>query len=714
MHPTRNVRISCLLTCACLAWSNPTVAAPAETTVVNLVRNGRFDEVDEGLPAHWALDGKQEAGVDSSGVLQVKIVKAADNDHYGEIRQTIPVKPNMRYRVEGRIKATAVRIAFLQVKRRQGSKELERITTAWNGNDWTAVQNTFHSGLADNIQVLCRYRQQDEHVGETVWFDDVLLREAEGLPRESVHEPRAVATFHSIGCYWKPNDGAPDNVCQVRYRTVGNDSWNEALPLWFDPNPHEGLPEHTEEYRGSIVHLQPATEYEIELRLAKTGTTRRLRASTWSEAFPVQELRTLDGPGVIDEGGSATDGYLVYTADKLLDAGEEREWVLRVEAPYVILRGLRLRGGQKHGIVLETHHVVVEDCDISGWGTTLDDGWGANLDSAIYSNSPEVEQIIIQRCHLHDPRSDANSWQEEARNLHGEPSQHPVGPQGISLCTGRGNYVIRDNRITSTMEHMFNDGLGEVRNGSFAGFPNRDSDIYGNFVSHCWDDGLEIEGANMNVRVWRNATDVTMMSLAGATTSLGPVYFWRNISLRSRWGPSDDDRGLKGGGLLKLGQRRPEFNGGRMYIFHNTAYQPPPWPGQVEPSGVRFGLDITGSDYEQRNMVSRNNVLECRRADYAAIKDPSKHPTNDFDWDLFFGQLRAAEGVEQHGSFAKPEYEQGPDRRLWLRPGSPGHDAGQPLPNFNDDFHGNAPDMGAIEMGDETPLPATWPEFPAP
>jgi hypothetical protein len=637
MRGNRLLLAALLVTAIDVAAGNAT-AQSDQVPTRNLVRNGGFAESEHGEPAQWWLDGKQQVAVDDSGALRVDILVAADNNHYGEIRQTIPVEPNTRYRVEGRIKGTAREIAFIQVKRREGGEELERIKTAWNANDWTDVQKTFNSGLADNVQVLCRYRQQDEHVGETVWFDVVLLREAEGLPKEGVHEPEAVATFHSIGLYWKPTDGAPDNPCEVRYREVGAERWSDALPLWFDPNQHEGLPEHSEEYRGSIVHVQPGTEYEIDLRLEKTGSKRRLRASTWSEEFPVKEVRTLYEPGMITEGGSPDDGYVVYTADDVLDAGKDQECVLRVEAPYVILRGLRLRGGQKHGVVLATHHVVIEDCDISGWGATLEDGWGANLNSAVFSRSPDVEHIVIQRSWLHDPRSDANSWKEPARHVHGEPSHHPLGPQGVSLCKGRGRYVIRNNRITSDMDHMFNDGMGEVRNGSFAGFPNRDSDIYGNFVSHCWDDGLEIEGANMNVRVWRNATDVCMMSLAGATTSLGPAYFWRNISLRSRWGPSDDERDLRGGGLFKLGQRRPEYNGGRMYIFHNTAFQPPPWPDQDEPSGVCFGLHITGSDYEQRNMLSRNNVLECRRPTYNAITDPSEHPTNDFDWDLYYGR----------------------------------------------------------------------------
>ena len=30
------------------------------------------------------------------------------------------------------------------------------------------------------------------------------------------------------------------------------------MPLWFDPYQHDGLPERSLEYRGSIVNLQPA------------------------------------------------------------------------------------------------------------------------------------------------------------------------------------------------------------------------------------------------------------------------------------------------------------------------------------------------------------------------------------------------------------------------------------------------------------------------
>ncbi len=52
-----------------------------------------------------------------------------------------------------------------------------------------------------------------------------------------------------------------------------------------------------------------------------------------------------------------------------------------------------------------------------------------------------------------------------------------------------------------------------------------------------------------------------------------------------------------------------------------------------------------------------------------------------------------------------------------VRPANPcpdmylGYDAGCRLLNFNDDFQGTAPDMGAVESGQPFPVPPTWPAF---
>ena len=104
-----------------------------------------------------------------------------------------------------------------------------------------------------------------------------------------------------------------------------------------------------------------------------------------------------------------------------------------------------------------------------------------------------------------------------------------MGPQCISLFNTAGNHVIRYNECFSDLEHMYNDVIGGGSNGSFRGSPGPDSDIYGNLISHCWDDGLEVEGGSRNVRVWDNYITQCMMMIGNAPASIGPLYIWRNV-----------------------------------------------------------------------------------------------------------------------------------------------------------------------------------------
>ena len=64
---------------------------------------------------------------------------------------------------------------------------------------------------------------------------------------------RAVPTYESVGLYWS-NASANSDGCNVQYRKQGESSWHPALNLWFDSSKGE--------CRGSIVMLQPGTQYE--------------------------------------------------------------------------------------------------------------------------------------------------------------------------------------------------------------------------------------------------------------------------------------------------------------------------------------------------------------------------------------------------------------------------------------------------------------------
>ncbi len=501
----------------------------------------------------------------------------------------------------------------------------------------------------------------------------------------------AVPTFECIGLYWKAPGGAADTVCEARYRADRRTEWKQALPLWFDPR--------NQEYRGSIVNLQPGTRYEVGLQLRGTTTSVSLQARTWSEAFSIAKKNALPGRSnktlTISESGSQ-DGYVVYeTADpsgSVIDVASESDYCIVVQASYVILRGLTLKGARVHAILLReaVHDVVIEECDISGWGRIAEDGWGRDYDAAIYSRDPGVKRVIVQRNRIHHPRSNSNNWQQERPGPGKTEPSHPEGPQAVCLWDSEGNHVFRYNTVFSDDNHQYNDVFGAGHNFSTRGFPNRDSDIYGNLLSHCWDDAIESEGANCNVRIWGNYITEAFVGVACASTSIGPLYVWRNVTGVIRESPTKI-----AGAFLKTSNK---MGGGRIYVFHNTILQPDNPSDPNKTLGAVVGLGWGGP---MTNVTSRNNILDVTRQ---VIADRARDPLGDYDYDLFSLPVTAGENQEKHGLRGKPVYVPGyglKDGRgtFALAATSPGFDAGVVIPNFNDGFSGSAPDLGAQEAG---------------
>ncbi|TWU31986.1 right-handed parallel beta-helix repeat-containing protein [Novipirellula artificiosorum] len=506
----------------------------------------------------------------------------------------------------------------------------------------------------------------------------------------------AIPTFHCLGIYWSPAGGAADKEVLMRYRQQGASEWREALPMRYNPIPETD--DELTDYRGSIVHLSPATTYEIQLTLAGTATSTSFAATTWSENSPVGEVINIDDrktPLAITESGTP-DAYRVYDGQgATIDVRHKHDHCMTIDASYVIVRNLNLIGAGDEkstsskpigAILVEGgHDIVIEDCDVSDWGRlNPETGFGFNYESAIYSRSDTLQRLVIQRCKLHDPRFDGSNWYEPTYPTHSQ------GPQCISLFNAGGNHVIRYNECWSDTEHMFNDIIGGGSNGSYRGSPGPDSDIYGNYVSHCWDDGLEVEGGSRNVRVWDNYISQCMMMIGNAADSIGPLYIWRNVCARSQWQPD-----AKGGYFLKMGFAGGEqWMTGHMYIFHNTVFRSDEWL----PTGA------LGGDRIVKHTVSRNNVLQVRSPENLIISTNKQNSDNDYDYDLFNGQV--PEGNEAHGVRGEPRYVAGAGLDPVTKSGffqlssdSPGVNAGVIIPNFSDGYTGDAPDIGAHQRG---------------
>jgi MYXO-CTERM domain-containing protein len=527
----------------------------------------------------------------------------------------------------------------------------------------------------------------------------LLLSAALLLLAPSAHAaPEAVSTFHSIGITWAGSGGGATTACQVRYRIKGDATWSTGYPLWFDPRAVGGRPGN--EYRGSIVNLRAGTTYEIELTPeGKTPAT--IEASTWKETFPIgTTTKNADSSATLTIKTSGTkDGYALYEGGTI-DVANKADHNIVIDASFVIIRGMTLKGAATSAIELgvNAHDVIIENSDISGWGKVASDGWGQGDGAVQCINKKTVDRIIMQRNKIHHPRTDANNWEEPRPSRGGDP--HPWGPQAVVFETCGGNHVFRYNEVYSDADHYFNDAFGGGDNFSFEGYPNRDSDIYGNKISHCWDDGIEAEGANRNVRIWNNYIDQTFVKIAVASTSIGPVYVFRNVanlSRRSHLSTASAVDGEDRGPFLKMGTGDSTYRGGRIFVFHNTILQPTD-SKYTNPLGCGAGLEDSGGDVSQ--VYSRNNILHVWKSSWRSVGDDSRSTTSTYDYDLYNGSIVAQAGQEAKGIKGVPKYVSG---GMALDPTSPGFDVALKLPGFNDDFKGAGPDMGAIENGGALP-----------
>ena len=515
------------------------------------------------------------------------------------------------------------------------------------------------------------------------------------LSPASPDDPFAVSTYHSIGIYWSPAETSLSRRVLVRFRTQGSSEWFNGLPIKYRPISNTDLDKAT--YRGSLVHLTPATIYEIELALDGTSLKETLIAKTWTEVPPIGEIVTFSGhlteELIITESGTP-DAYRLYDGrGATIDVEGLYDHAISISASHIIIRGFNLRGARKHIIrILEGEDIIIEDNDMSGWGTPDEDDrrFGKNGQSAVFSNNSDVRRVVIQRNKIHHPRTDSNSWAE----FHVGIGFHPNGPQAITMWDSAGNHVIRYNEIWSDPDHYFKDVIAAGSNSSFQGFPGTDSDIYGNYIANCWDDGIEAEGGGQNVRIWNNYIEECFVAIANAPVSIGPLYVWRNISGRS-YSPPGSEHG-EYANFLKMGSTSSDdWMTGHMYVFHNTIYNP-----------NDEGMGGLGGDGKTiRHTVSRNNILHVRPTNSNSIAIDRDSEDNDFDVDLI--NKNVPDGHEATGLLGTPSYISGAGFDFatmtgifQLATGSLGFDSGVIIPNFNDcNYTGARPDIGAHESG---------------
>ena len=517
------------------------------------------------------------------------------------------------------------------------------------------------------------------------------------------------STIKSVGFEWNISGDTNHNaICLVQYRINGSTIWSDAQPLFrVDFQGYDML-------AGSVMFLEEATEYEVKLNFSDPDGGSETRTEIIStKATP---LFPTGGKNyhVIPDNGSTGDGSELNPFKGIIQA-------------------------QNSAQAGDTFWLHVGDY---GVGSEIFFDKAGTLNNPIvwrpYGDGDVVLDVIritatADYIWFHDLNFNYNT----SNGAYGVRTTSP-GPTGvifthnnfnnchycIYLNHGGDNWYIADNTIVGDndpnngsdfsgegieLEHTsghtvaFNK-ISHVADG--ISYPHSNVDIYGNEIFATTDDGIEGDFGHVNVRIWGNRiSNVLNNGISFQPMDGAPWYVLYNQVAA----PNQD--------ALKLRTRTD-----RVLLAHNTLVA---WSGVVS-SGT--GL--------LKNFQSNNNLWISIQDRYAwednstnsAMNWKSNLDYDGFDWVNYtyafkWNNVRLDDivafanqtGQEVHGveidrsdCFENFDIPNPPPatmafQYLTLRPSCNAVDAGISLVNINNGFTGNAPDLGAYELGQPMP-----------
>lgn len=564
-----------------------------------------------------------------------------------------------------------------------------------------------------------------------------------------------IPTYESMSVYLSfDDDDDGDNSATMEYRQVGAGSFITGMDMVvdrrdivqndktkLDPNPFKN------QWRASLLGLQAGTDYEVQVTVSDpdggdivvtetmfTWTETALIPST-GNTFYVSDADGSDG----DDGSesnpwktmqnavdsvSAGDTILVkagtYNENVTIDndagvaSGTPSNYItlrnfqsdivtiqlggsstdrgnagINVNASYWRVKGFTIQGGNTGMRAGEdSTNLIFEDNFINGYG---DKGAGIELGGLLtgssFSPDTNVKNITVQNNIIH-----VDTVQNQDRG-------------GIESLTNKGGHVIRDNTVK-----FLHGGAGNHGEDCIIHIENleyddgwKDTDIYRNVCDRTTDDGIELDGMNVNLRVWENLITGSNVGFSIGPSMGGPTYIFRNTVYDiERWWS------------LCIGIKYGRGSSGEVFFYHNTFHMR---GSACDNKGLSIA-DFAGP--RSSGVHLRNNIFWFPDRGIA-ISDAAADDL-DSDYNLWYDEgggtfakydgasysdisaLRTGTGFEINGIVGNPLFAD-PDGLDWtLEPGSPAIDAGVIIQGFNDlqsawPYSGGAPDMGRFEVG---------------
>lgn len=278
---------------------------------------------------------------------------------------------------------------------------------------------------------------------------------------------------------------------------------------------------------------------------------------------------------------------------------------------------------------------------------------------------------------------------------------------GITYGNPRGN-VVRRNEFTG-----YFDGI-HVASADESQLRVVDLDICENQFMEIADDAIQVDGYASNLRIYKNTMGTILNGVSLAPLYDGPVYAVRNLM----YGIGSGNHEHESGTPFKF-QNKNEHTYGAIYLLHNTCDG-----GRVleTSDGLMILKQKDGSDYRLSQLYSRNNIwVGARRA----LIKLNTSPTGVFDldhdnlyarngaqllmWDYNgyynLSDFQYATGLEFHGLNADPGFVDTMHGDYSLAANSKMIDKGIHIWGINDEYAGQAPDIGFAESPEGGPKP---------
>jgi len=525
------------------------------------------------------------------------------------------------------------------------------------------------------------------------------------------------------------DDDNRNATVSLRYRRQGDVAWLNALPL-FRVRPEtvaaRVLPQ---QFAGSVFDLRPGNTYELEIQvqdvdgpvnqtIVVTSTTRTIptgpvtpRNISVSSVAAIQQAVDNAQPGdviTIQPGvytfqflqllasGTAANPIIIQGANRdtvILDGGNCSNCnVVEMFGSYNYLQNLTVRNAFQALRFQEASQV----------GCVMRRVTARNVTNALNGRAGQKDFYIADN--LVEGRIAFPLTTQDDGAFY-------AATYGLAIY-GQG-HVVANNYVKG-----FGDGITVREEGS------RSIDIYGNEIPYSYDDGIELDGSEGNVRCLRNRLTNVYQGISVQPTYGGPTYIIRNVLVNVRVEQVKVHAIGNGSGGV--------FDPGGFLIYHNTFVSPDQamkmwgsvpthngvllnnlyvgpttlstlttseWDGPID--GVRFDFNGYYPDGTFVYKVPPNQFVVYNN--FAAAKAGGVYETNG----RLLNALTFVNSLTGPSSFTTFHLPQS----MILAGGSLALDQGTRLFNVNDFFTGAAPDLGAVESG--CPQPHYGPRPPS-